>query len=158
MRLSTTSAQEFRNRTLVELYESGKTQKEIASLMDCSQAWVSKVLRRYRIEGPKGLLSKGKAKGATSKLTILQLENLKQLLLEGALNHGFVTDNWTRERIAALILKKFEVSYHPAHISWVMRKIGYSKQKPITHSYRKDKEAVEEWKTKTLPALKKSIR
>lgn len=156
MRLSTTSGQEFRNRTIVELYESGKTQKEIAELTDCTQAWVSKILNRYRLEGSKGLLSKGKAKGAKSKLDSIQLEQLKQFLLAGALEHGFATDNWTRERIAALILKEFEVRYHPAHISWIMQKIGFSKQKPVTRSYRKDEKAVKEWKTKTLPSLKKS--
>ena len=83
MRLTTTSAQEFRNRTIVELYESGKTQSEIAKLSDCTQAWVSKVLKRYRQEGSKGLQSRGKAKGAKSRLDSTQLEQLKDLLLQG---------------------------------------------------------------------------
>lgn len=106
MRLSTTSAQEFRNRTIIELHHSGKTQAEIAQHVACTQAWVSKIINRYAQEGSKGLTSRGKAKGAKSRLDSVQLKELESLLLDGALEHGFSTDNWTRERIASLILKE----------------------------------------------------
>ena len=156
MKLKTTSAQEFRFRTIVELYQSGKTQQEIAQAVDCSQVWVSKVLKRYKTQGDSGLQVKGKAPGASPKLTTGQFSQLKTLLNQGALIHGFATDNWTRERIAQLINKRFGVSYHPAHISRLMKRLGFSLQKPRTRSYRQDQEQVQIWKNKQLPALKKS--
>lgn len=156
MRLPTTSAQEFRNRTIIELHQSGKAQTEIAQLVGCTQAWVSKIINRYAKEGLKGLTSRGKAKGAKPRLDSVQLEHLESLLLDGALEHGFATDNWTRERIASLILKEFQVNYHPSHISKLMKKIGFSLQVPIGHSYRKDDRAVQEWKAQALPSIKKS--
>lgn len=156
MRLSEISAQEFRYRTVVELHKEGKTQIEISNLVDCSQAWVSKILTRYKREGEAGLSVKGKAKGAPSKLSELQFSELPKLLKEGALKHGFPTDNWTRERIASLILDKFSVSYHPAHISRLMQKLGFSLQKPQSKSYRKDEKAAKKWKDEDLPELKKS--
>lgn len=158
MRLPTISAQEFRNQTIIELHQSGKSQIEIAKLVGCTQAWVSKMLSRYAEQGREGLKSKGKAKGAKPKLDLSQLQRLEVLLLEGALSHDFATDNWTRERIASLILKEFQVSYHPSHISKLMRKIGFSLQVPISHSYRKDEKAVQKWKSKTLKQIKKSSR
>lgn len=156
MRLPTTSAQEFRNRTIIELQQSGKNQTEIAQLVGCSQAWVSKIIKRYSKEGSQGLTSKGKAKGAKSRLDAVQLKELASFLLDGALEHGFATDNWTRKRIAKLIAKEFQVNYHPSHISKLIRKLGFSLQVPISHSYRKDDKAVAEWKTQTLPSIKKS--
>ena len=158
MRLPTTSAQEFRNRTIIELHQSGQKQSSIAQHLGCTQAWVSKIISRYRQEGAAGLESRGKAKGAKSRLDSPQLDRLESLLLEGALSHGFATDNWTRERIASLILKEFQVSYHPSHISKLMQKIGFSLQIPTSHSYRKDEKAVQEWKTQTLPEIKKSSK
>lgn len=156
MRLPTTSAQGFRNRTIIELHGSGKTQSAIAALVGCTQAWVSKIISRYPEEGPKGLTSRGKAKGARARLDSAQPKLLEAFLLEGALLHGFATDNWARERIAGLVLKEFQVSCHPSHISKLMRKIGFSLQVPVSRSYRKDEKAVEEWKAQTLPAIKKS--
>ena len=158
MKLKEIAAQEFRFRTIVELKESGHTQKAISELVGCSQAWVSKVLKRYLTQGEQGLKIKGKAPGATPKLTESQFSKLKTMLLKGALIYGFETDNWTRERIAKLIADKFSVQYHPAHISRIMKKLGFSLQKPKSKSYRKDDQKVVKWKKEELPALKKSKR
>jgi transposase len=156
MRLQGITAQEFRFRTIVRLYEEGKAQVAIAQTVGCSQCWVSKILQRYREEGEVGLQVKGKAPGKPAGLGDFELAQLRMLLLQGALIHGFTTDNWTRERIAALIQQKFNVSYHPAHISRLMKKIGFSLQKPQAKSYRKDPQQVHSWRTEQLPELKKS--
>lgn len=156
MRLSGDSATEYRFSLIVRLREEGKSQKAIAHLVGCSQGWVSQVLKRHRQLGLSGLKVKGKAPGKPPKLTKEQLEHLKVYLKDGALVHGFQTDNWSRERIRELIKHKFGVSFHVSHASKLMRQIGFTLQKPQTRSYRKDEAAGEEWKDKQLPALKKS--
>jgi len=155
MRLKGDASIEFRFTLIVKLYKEGKKQQEIATLVACSQAWVSKVLHRYRNRGKKGLKIKGKAPGKVSYLSRKQLEKLKTLLLKGALHYHFPTDNWTRERIAALIEQQFSVHYHPSHVSRLMRRIGFTRQKPKRRSFKKDERAVEKWHRETLPALKK---
>ena len=155
MRLKGIPAQEFRFQTIVRLSEEGKTQAQIAQAVKCSQAWVSRILKRHRQSGSAGLKVKGTAPGASSRLSKQQLNQLKRLLKKGALKSGFSTDNWTRERIAQLIAKQFSVSYHPAHISRIMKRIGFSLQKPIVQSYRKDHKAEQAWIKDQLPALKK---
>ncbi|MEM9685947.1 MAG: winged helix-turn-helix domain-containing protein [Bacteroidota bacterium] len=156
MKIRSCSVQEFRWRTIIKLHELGKGQKEIAQIVDCDQSWVSKVLKRYKSYGLESFLTKGKTRGAPTKLNDQALECLSLMLVQGALVYGFETDNWTRERIATLIRDKFSVSYHPAHISRLMRKIGFSLQKPKTRSYRKDDLQVSKWKKEQLPRLKKS--
>ena len=156
MRLTDYSAQRFRFLTIVKLYRLKKSQTEIAHIVACDQSWVSKVLKRYKALGLKGILSRGKTRGARAQLDAQGLKRLSTMLVKGALAYGFETDNWTRERIAQLIQTHFSVSYHPAHVSRLMRKLGFSLQKPKTRSYRKDDLEVAKWKHEQLPRLKKS--
>lgn len=158
MRLTSDASVEFRLERIVKLHEQGRSQTEVASLLDCSQAWVSKVLQRYSEQGAAALKVRKGTRGKAALLSAVQLERLKGLLREGALHHGFSTDNWTRERIAHLIERQFSVHYHPAHISRLMQRIGFTLQKPKRKSFKKDEQAVQKWRTETLPALKKKGR
>lgn len=155
MRLKTDASVEYRFALVAKLRWQGKKQTEIADLVGCSQAWVSQVLKRHRCEGKAGLKIKGKAPGKPASLNAAQLKKLKILLLKGALTYGFPTDNWTQERIATLVEQRFAVRYHPSHVSKVMRRIGFSRQKPKRRSFKKDEAAVHKWRDETLPALKK---
>lgn len=155
MRLTDESAQRYRNERIVALKKAGKTQVQIADLLDCSQAWVSKLLKFHRTHGTVDTSDFRQKPGPKCGLTPTDLEQLKKDLKQGALAHGFRTDNWTRERISTLIGQKFGVHYHPAHISRLMRKIGFSVQKPKRRSYRKDMTEVTEWKEERFPAAKK---
>lgn len=148
MRLKADTATEYRFSLIIRLHEEGRSQESIANLTECSQSWVSKVIQRHRQHGAAGLKIKGKAPGNVPRLSKAQLETLRGLLVEGALWHGFETDNWSRERIARLIKDKFEVTYHVSHMSKLMRQIGFTLQKPHAKSYRKDEQSVAEWKLK----------
>jgi transposase len=158
MHLHGQSSKGFRLRMIVKLSKEGKSQTFIAKMVDCSQAWVSKVLKRYRQEGIEDLKVKAYAGGVKSRLNQEQLFALSTHLELGAKTHGFETDNWTRERIASFIEKQFSVRYDPSHISKIMVKIGFTLQKPKSKSYRKDEQAVAEWKNSQLIDLKKSKR
>ena len=156
MRLKEDSSTEYRYDIIIRLRASGNNQKAIAAITDCSQSRVSKVLKRHRSLGTVSMGIKGKAAGKVSKLSPASIETLKTFLLDGALAHGFETDNWTRERIADLIKSKLGIEYHASHVSKLMKKIGFSLQKPIYGSYRQQASEVEKWKSETLRALKKS--
>jgi len=156
MRLKGNASTEFRFELIVRLSQSGKSQTSIAELLDCGQSWVSRVLKRHAEQGEAGLKVRVPAQRRPSRLTKEQLGHLSEMLLRGALAHGFETDNWTRERMAELVLKHFGVRYHPAHMSNLMRKIGFTVQKPKAKSYRKDEQSVRKWREKQLPELKKS--
>jgi transposase len=53
-----------------------------------------------------------------------------ELLQRGAEAHGFRGDVWRRERVATVICKEFGVSYHPAHVSRLLKALRLSLQKP----------------------------
>ena len=158
MRLSGESAQRYRNERIIAMQEEGKTQSQIAQLLDCSQAWVSQFLKKYRIHGTADLASLRQQRGAKCRLSMEELEQLKTYLKSGALSHGFTTDNWTQKRIVHLIEQEFGVSYHPSHVANLMAKIKFSRQQPTTHSYRKNPAEVKKWKEERLPAAKKKAQ
>ena len=58
--------------------------------------------------------------------------------------------------MAALIHKQFGVSYHPAHVSRLLKRIKYSVQQPIERASQRDEQAIKAWKEERWPALKKA--
>ena len=145
---------EGRRLRAFELKEQGWKQKQIANALGVTEGAVSQWMKRAREEGVEGLKHKPPP-GATPRLSEKERARLPELLAQGAQAHGFRGDVWTCKRVARLIRKEFGVSYHPAHVSRLVRALGLSLQKPARRSDQRDEEAIEAWKHKRWPALKK---
>lgn len=93
------------------------------------------------------------------RLSAEQRARLPELLAQGAAApaHGFRGDVWTCERVAQVIRKEFGVSYHPAHVSRLVRALGLSLQKPARRANQRDEEAIKRWKEERWPELKKGL-
>jgi transposase len=117
-----------------------------------SRAAVSGWLKRARAGGVEALRRRP-APGATPKLTTEQRAALPDLLAKGAEAYGFVGQVWTTKRVAVVIKRAFGVSYHPAHISRLLRREGLSVQKPIRRASQRDEAAIGAWQDQTWPAL-----
>ncbi|MFN3421683.1 MAG: winged helix-turn-helix domain-containing protein, partial [Armatimonadota bacterium] len=68
--------------------------------------------------------------GRPPRLTKPQRERLVQILLDGPRAAGFATDLWTLARVAQVIEREFGVRYHPGHVWYILRDLGWSPQKP----------------------------
>lgn len=90
-------------------------------------------------------------------MTEAQHAQLPSLLQRGAEAFGFAGDIWTTARVAEVIRREFGVSYHRAHISKVMRRIGWSLQKPARRAIQRDEQAIEQWQKERWPDLKKKF-
>ncbi len=93
--------------------------------------------------------------GSAPRLSGNQRAQLRAALAKGAPAFGVVGDVWTTKRIAALIKELFGVSYHPAHVSRIVRALGQSVQLPQTEATQRDEAAIEAWHTARWPRLKK---
>lgn len=146
---------EWRRRRAWELSKLGWSQKKIAEALGVTEGAVSQWMKVGREQGEEGLRGKI-AVGPQARLTKEQLEQLPRLLEQGAESHGFAGEVWTTERVAVLINKQFGVSYHPAHMSRLLKAIKYSVQQPIERATQRDEKAIKAWKDERWPELKKS--
>ena len=135
-----------------ELHQQGWTGKAIATALGASEAAVSTWLTRARASGAEGLKRRSPP-GATPKLTAEQRAQVPALLAKGAESYDFIGDVWTTRRVAAVIKREFGVSYHPAHVSRLLRQAGLSVQKPVVRATQRDEEAIRAWQAETWPAL-----
>ena len=145
---------EGRRLRAFELQERGWKQTQIADALGVTEGAVSQWMKRAREEGVEGLRHKPPP-GATPRLSEEERAELPELLARGAQAHGFRGEVWTCERVATVIRKEFGVSYHPAHVSRLLRKLRLSLQKPMRRANQRDEEAVERWKQERWPSLKK---
>jgi transposase len=143
---------EWRRMRAWALHQEGWSGKEIAAALAVSRAAVSGWLKRARAGGVEAL-RRHPAPGPTPKLTAEQRAALPDLLAKGAEAHGFVGQVWTTTRVATVIRRAFGVSYHPAHISRLLRQAGLSVQKPIRRASQRDEAAIAAWRDETWPAL-----
>ncbi len=146
---------EWRRRRAWELCQQGWNQKEIAQALGVTQGAVSQWMKVGREQGAEGLRGK-LAPGPKARLSQEQLARLPALLDQGAEAHGFRGAVWTTQRVAQLLSKQFGVTYHPAHMSRLLKRINYSVQEPIERASQRDEAAIATWKEQRWPQLKKS--
>jgi transposase len=151
-----TDWREGRRLRAFELKERGWKQSEIAEALGVTEGAVSQWMKRAKEEGVEGLKTKPPP-GAPPRLSEQQRARLPELLERGAEAHGFRGEVWTCERVAKVIRGEFGVSYHPAHVSRLVRAEGLSLQKPQRRANQRDEEAIEDWKEKRWPSLKKGL-
>jgi transposase len=149
-----TGWREGRRLRAFELKEQGWNQNEIAQALGVSEGAVSQWMRRATEEGVEALKHKPPP-GAASRLDDSQCVRLKELMNFDAEAYGLRGKVWTCARVAELIRKEFGVSYHPAHVSRLVRALGLSLQKPTRRANQRDEEAIEHWKNERWPELKK---
>jgi len=82
---------------------------------------------------------------------------LVELLLDGAMAHGYRTELWTTLRIAELIRRHMGVVYHRNHVGKLLHELGWSHQKPERRAMKRDEEAIERWKRADWPRVKKTL-
>jgi transposase len=149
-----TDWREGRRLRALELKERGWKQTQIADALGVTEGAVSQWMKRAREEGVEGLRHKPPP-GATPRLSEEARAKLPELLAQGAQAHGFRGEVWTCERVATVIRREFGVSYHPAHVSRLLKALRQSLQKPQRRANQRDEEAIDNWKEKKWPSLKK---
>ena len=145
---------EGRRLRALELKEQGWKHTEIADALGVTEGAVSQWMKRAREEGVQALRHKPPP-GAPPRLSEDERARLPELVAKGAEAHGFRGDVWTCERVAIVIRREFGVSYHPAHVSRLLKKLRLSLQKPERRANQRDQEAIDNWKDQKWPALKK---
>lgn len=148
-------ALEMRRRIGGRLLQEGKGVREVSRLLDIAPSSVCRWKRDLEQGGPEALRAKPHP-GRMSRLTAEQKKELETILLQGAKAAGFATDLWTLERVARVIAHRFGVSYHPGHVWYILRGMGWSAQKPARRARERNEEAIAAWRKEGWVEVKKS--
>ena len=95
------------------------------------------------------------APGRPARLDEVQLQALGRVLVQSPTAHGFGTELWTLKRVGVLIERLYGVKFGQTQIWRILGGLGFSVQKPERRAIERDEDAVQTWKRKTWPALKK---
>ena len=147
-------ALERRRFAAQKLLASGVHQAEVARRLGVGRQSVSRWARAFRENGKESLRKAGRA-GRLPLLTPQDKEMIRAALLQGPEAHGYSTCLWTIGRVAALIREKTGVQYHKGHAWKVLRRLGWTSQRPVGRALERDEEAIAHWKKKQWPAIKK---
>jgi transposase len=149
--IGTPAELERRRRRAVELLDRGESPSLIARILGVHETSVHR-WRRLARQGP-GLAAKPLT-GPKPKLTAEQWAQLRELLLQGATQHGWPNDLWTADRVTRLIRRHFGVVYHPEHVRAVLKtRLGFTSQKPQTRAREQDDKEVARWTDDVLPRI-----
>ena len=81
-------------------------------------------------------LVRKKGSGSTGKLTEDQKQQLKKMILDGALAYGYPSERWTSKIVAHLILHPFGIEIAPRTVRDRVPTLGLSPQKPVAKSHK----------------------
>lgn len=136
------------------LLQAGHAPAQVAREVKAPRQTVYRWLDVLRTQGIEALrhMSKG---GRPARIGAEELARLQVALLEGPTAHGFGTPLWTIKRVRTLIERAFGVRYSEVHVWRLLGQLGFSSQKPDRRALERDETAIEGWKKRTWPRLKK---
>ena len=153
--LGTAGQLEKRRRQAIALLRAGKPFRVVARVVGASLSSVVRWKQAHRRDARRGLRARP-IPGRPPRLTEVQQERLRRLLLRGARAAGHATERWTLKRIARLIETEFRVSYSAVGVWKLLRQgLGWSWQKPERRALQRDEAAIARWKTHEWPRIKK---
>jgi transposase len=135
----------------------GMAQVEVAQRVGVAKSTVSGWAKRLVAGGLDALRSE-RGLGRPAGLDSRQRDELVRALKEGAMAHGFPTELWTLPRVGRLIETRFGLRYSEPHVWRLLRRLGFSPQRPTKRALERDEEAIRQWKRKRWPTLKKTLQ
>lgn len=148
---------EARRKVAARMFELGKSLREVAEACGVSLTAVKLWKRAWKEGGIEALASKPHP-GRQPLVSPEDLKRLEKHLLAGAQRAGFSSDWWTCPRVAILIEQRFGVRYHPDHVWKILRRLGWTCQKPERRARERDEAAIERWRKREWPRIKKGAQ
>ena len=117
--IGTPAELERRRRRAVELMDQGESPTNIARILGVARPSLYRWRQAAR-SGPDGLAAKPHP-GPAPQLSDDQLEQLENLLLDGATAHGWPNELWTAKRVTEVIRRHFQLDFHPEHVRKILK-------------------------------------
>lgn len=158
--LSKDSRESLRKRVVNAVIEQGIKQRHAARLFGVCAFSVSKWVRKYKAEGEPGLATKAigapPTGGRLKHERWLEFQKLIMTKTPGELGLPFTM--WDRKAIRELLSTRFNVSLCLTGISSLLKKMGFSPQRPMYSAIQRNDDKVQKWLNEDYPSIKKRHR
>ena len=147
----------LRKKAVEAVILHGETQKRASALFGFSPTSMTKYIASYKRKGESTLVYKkrGVKPGTHSKLTEDQLFELKEKIINSTPDKlGIENTLWTSKVVCKYVEKYFHVSYADRSMRDLMARLGFSSQKPIARSYKRNPAKIAAWLEHDYPKIK----
>ena len=145
---------EQRRLRAAKLLRQGVPQAEVARREGVHRQSVSRWDQQLQHGGLRALKKAGRA-GRKPRLRSEALQRIERGLKRGPQALGYETSLWTSARVAHLIEHECGVKYDPSQAWRILRKMGWSRQRPTGRALERDEAKIQQWKQERWPELKK---
>lgn len=143
---------EWRRLRAWDLHRHGWCHRVIAGALNVSEESVSHWVGRAK-RGGRASLRSHPAPGCPPRLTPEQMRLIPDFLWHGTEAYGFHGEFWTCGRVASVLKEEFGVSYHPGHVSRILKHLGWTPQIPLTKAIQRNEKEIEQWRREVWPEL-----
>lgn len=147
-------ALEKRRWSAVRMFGGELNNSEIGRRLRVCNQTVSRWRKQFQAGGEAALRKAGRA-GRKRLLSATDEQRLVGLLRRGPERLGYETPLWTCDRVGHLIEDEFGVRYHAGHVWKILRQLNWSPQRPVGRALERDEGAIEQWKKRRWPEIKK---
>jgi transposase len=148
-------ALERRRLKAAKLLAKGMSEAEVARQVGVHRQSVNRWAKALAEGGKAALKHPGRA-GRRPRLDAQGLKRIERGLKRGPGALGYDTELWTTERVAVLIEQETGIGYHPGHVWKILKKLGWSCQRPTGRARERDEKAIAHWKKVRWPEVKKT--
>jgi transposase len=159
-KLNVAGKEDLHRRVVRAVLDQKLSKTEAARLFGVSRTSVHYWVEAYRTDGERGLTPKrpGRSKGggqlkgwqAATIVNIIKDKCPDQLKLPFAL--------WTREAVRDVIQRRFGIRYSLSMIGKLLRRWGFTPQKPVTRAYERNNDRIREWLEVEYPAIRRRAK
>lgn len=135
-----------------ELFAQGKSRAEVATQLSVSWRSAHAWHQAWKKGGAAELVSK-KRPGRARKFSEADGVWLREQLERGPLAHGYANQLWTVPRVQRLLKEGLNKKCSGSEAWRLLRRIGYTSQKPIRRARERKPEKIATWKAEKWPAL-----
>jgi transposase len=148
--------QHERRRQVIRAHKRGRSRRQIADHVGLSYTAVVNTIKRYESLGMPGLASgkRGRPVGSSRKLSDDQEQRIQRLIQEKRpeqLKMDFAL--WTRAAVMLLIERECGVRMIVRTVGKLLRRWGFTPQKPIRRAYEQNPVAIQQWLDESYPAI-----
>lgn len=139
---------------IIKLRQDEKKQQQIAAIIGCSQAAVSKWISKHAKGRTLETLPRS---GRPTKLTATRLKKLKSKLLSEIRSANKKFCSLDTKQLSEIIKKEVGVAYSMRHVERIMHKLGFSLIKPRAKHIKQDPKKVAEFRDEFKKNFSRSI-